>query len=551
MNLIDLARQVQARLLASLAVAAITLAALVAAAPDIGDLAPVASDRIAVVEPGALDIPRNPDTASRRISHARQLDWGAEGARQYHFMLPIDLPRTVDYAVFAPLLGGTSRLFVNGVPGEWSKNNAYHGPGFGAAHLLGPVPAGYLKNGFNRVDLVMKHDAHHAGARLIYFGESETLLRASATLSAWAASTHDLLRAAALLGLACSLLGLIAIREFPLYSGGLLLVLAAAPFFTPQPLERLVVTVAVTGTVLCLWPGTSPGRIVLQVFRGFAVVAVIATLLRCLLAYSSVSIPQPLLVVHIANLGLVPLVGIGLPLLLVSDVQAFISRLRRISQEQAVLIETKEDRLRTEIRVRAVLEERQRFTRDVHDGIGGHMQSLLMRMRMGKIPMEQVESEISRGIADLRLMVDSLDHVGNDLGAALSTFQTRAAKQMEAAGIDFTWRQDANLSDVQLPPQGILSLYRSMQEALTNCVRHSSATRVSIALGKTADGEQLRIEIEDNGGGMTQDMPAVGRGIRSMRERATLLGGVLTIGQPAAGSGTRIEIRIPAAAAPL
>lgn len=551
MHMIEFARLGQARLLASLAIAAITLAALVATVPNIGDLAPVASDRIAVVEPGALDIPRNPDTASRRISHFRQLDWGAEGARQYHFMLPIDLPRTVDYAVLAPLLGGPSHLFVNGVPGQQSKQTTYHGPGFGEAHLLGLVPAGHLKNGFNRIDVVMEEDVRHAGARLIYFGESETLAQASATLSAWAASTHDLLGLAALLGLACSLLGLVATREFPLYSGGLLLMLTTAPFFIPQPLEMLLVPVAATGALLCLWQRTSPARIVLQAFRGFAVVAVIATILRCVLAYSSVSIPQPLLVVHIANLGLVPLLGIGLPLLLVSDARAYLNRLRRISQEQAVLIETKEDQLRTEIRTRAVLEERQRFTRDVHDGIGGHMQSLLMRIRMGKIPMEQVEGEISKGIADLRLMVDSLDHVGNDLGAALATFQTRAGKQMEAAGIEFKWRQDADVSDLQLPPQGILSLYRTMQEALTNCVRHSGASRVSIALGKTAGGEQLRVEIEDNGCGVKQDMPASGRGIRSMRERATLLGGVLTIGQPAAGRGTRIEIRIPAAAIPL
>jgi two-component system NarL family sensor kinase len=89
-------------------------------------------------------------------------------------------------------------------------------------------------------------------------------------------------------------------------------------------------------------------------------------------------------------------------------------------------------------------------------------------------------------------------------------------------------------------------VYRIMQEALTNCVRHSGASRFSIELVSDAQAGNISIAIEDNGGGITQDLPAVGRGMRSMRERAALLGGTLAIAHPAVGSGTRITLIIPA-----
>ena len=67
----------------------------------------------------------------------------------------------------------------------------------------------------------------------------------------------------------------------------------------------------------------------------------------------------------------------------------------------------------------AILEERQRFTRDIHDGIGGQLVSLLLRARRGKLGKNEMIQEIQSGINDLRLIVDSMDHVGDDLSSAL------------------------------------------------------------------------------------------------------------------------------------
>jgi signal transduction histidine kinase len=538
--------------LVTFGVAFMTIAILWATAPDVGGIMPVASDRIVLVDPGTLDLPRNPDAASRRVSFERQFDWGAVGSRQYHFSLPIDLPRNQGYSVLVPMLGGESSLHINSILSKRSEPNTFTGPGFGVEHLLGRVPASYLKSAFNRVDLVMRSDPTHTGARLIYFGETNQLLRASETLIKWASSVHTTLMIGAMLGLACSLLGLYVVPKSPLYAGGLIIALMVMPLLFPmtqRPFEMILVPVSLAGLALSLSRSTQSRTVMLAAFRGFALVLAVSLTLRGLLAFSSVSFSQPLPVIHIANLGMLPLLGIGLPLLLGSDLRNFrakVANLRHFASEQAALVMTKDKQLHEEIRSRAVLEERQRFTRDVHDGIGGHMQSLLMRVRMGKIPMAQVESEISKGIADLRLVVDSLDHVGNDLGAAMATFQTRARHQLDAANIEFAWHQSADFDQIKLTPQAILGVYRIMQEALTNCVRHSGACRFSIELANDTGAGQISIAIEDNGAGIPEEVPMAGRGMRSMRERAALLGGTLAIAHPAVGSGTRITLIIPA-----
>lgn len=538
-------------LLWTLAVAFTTLAIIVALKPEIGGIAPVGSDRIVVVEPGRQDLPRNPDAASRQLSYRRQLDWGAAGSRQYHFVLPVDLATDQGYSVFAPMLGGPSSLYINSIENGDSKPGAFKGPGLGSESLLARVPSNYLKTAFNRVDLVMRSDPHHAGARLVYFGETSKLVRASQGLVKWSAFLHTTLMTGAILGLACSLLGLYVAGRSPLHAGALLIALTMIPILlvgAPRSLEMAMVPASMVGMALCLWGSRAGSARMMPVFRGFVIVLGVATMLRGLLAFSSMHWPDPLLVAHVTNLGLFPMLGIGIPLLLVSDLKGFRARvvgLRRIASEQAALVATKDMQLHEEIRHRAILEERQRFTRDVHDGIGGHMQSLLMRLRMGKIPMAQVESEISKGIADLRLVVDSLDHLGNDLGAAMATFQTRARKQLDAANIDFTCHQGADFGDAKLQPQAILSVYRILQEALTNCVQHAGASRFWIQLDRDAGTGDLSIVIEDDGKGMPQASPVAGRGVRSMQERAGLLRGTLAIGAPIEGSGTRIVLSIP------
>jgi signal transduction histidine kinase len=88
-------------------------------------------------------------------------------------------------------------------------------------------------------------------------------------------------------------------------------------------------------------------------------------------------------------------------------------------------------------------------------------------------------------------------------------------------------------------PSGVeLSVYRIVQEALTNALKHARATSVTVAL---AYGERLEVEVIDDGGA-TAGSP--GHGLMGMRERVALLGGELEAGR-ADGGGFRVAARLP------
>ena len=93
-----------------------------------------------------------------------------------------------------------------------------------------------------------------------------------------------------------------------------------------------------------------------------------------------------------------------------------------------------------------------------------------------------------------------------------------------------------------------LSIYRLVQEALTNIAKHAAASRVAVTV--TREEEQLRVEVADNGQGFVPDVDTErprrrsGIGLVSMRERAELLGGTLEI-DTSPGQGTRLTARIP------
>jgi len=100
----------------------------------------------------------------------------------------------------------------------------------------------------------------------------------------------------------------------------------------------------------------------------------------------------------------------------------------------------------------------------------------------------------------------------------------------------------------RIPDRAATAAYRIAQEALTNVARHSGASRVDISL-RAEEGE-LHLSVEDDGMGLAPEQlgESKGLGVIGMRERASLIGGTLSIG-PGAGGGVRIDLRIPLDAA--
>jgi two-component system sensor histidine kinase UhpB len=96
-----------------------------------------------------------------------------------------------------------------------------------------------------------------------------------------------------------------------------------------------------------------------------------------------------------------------------------------------------------------------------------------------------------------------------------------------------------------LEPEAELAVYRIAQESLTNIARHAKATRVTVALEGSVDSLVLRVT--DNGRGFTGE-PEEHGGLRSMRERALLIGAALAI-KPAAPTGVEVRLEVPAVGA--
>ena len=106
--------------------------------------------------------------------------------------------------------------------------------------------------------------------------------------------------------------------------------------------------------------------------------------------------------------------------------------------------------------------------------------------------------------------------------------------------ISISLQENTSLRD--LPEATAISIYRVVQEALQNVVKHSNATEASVICAR--DSKQICVRIEDNGAGFDPGRARHGIGLDGMRERLRLVGGALKI-ESKPGAGTRIEARIP------
>lgn len=207
--------------------------------------------------------------------------------------------------------------------------------------------------------------------------------------------------------------------------------------------------------------------------------------------------------------------------------------------------------------VEAQEEERRRLARELHDGAGQMLTTLLVRLKM--LEQQAAQPPLQQGLAaTLDLVAATVEQV-RDLSyrlrpAALEEFglavalRTLVAEMLEDAGI--TTRCRLELGAAALSHGVEVSLYRIAQEALTNVLRHAHAENVAVEL--TARNGIVRLQIRDDGCGFTPHQPTVQNGKRhlgliSMNERAQMVGGLLQV-TSAPGQGTTIRVDLPLAA---
>jgi signal transduction histidine kinase len=189
--------------------------------------------------------------------------------------------------------------------------------------------------------------------------------------------------------------------------------------------------------------------------------------------------------------------------------------------------------------------ERRRLARVLHDETGQALASILLGLRglernPGPEAIAQLRELAVETLREVRqLAVDLHPKALDDFGlvAALERLIETWGSQ---AGIEVVFA--ARLGDDEVSEDASTAIYRIVQEALTNVVKHAAARHVSILL--TRKNERVVAVIEDDGQGFDPGRESEGSGIQSMRERVELLDGRLRI-ESSAGSGTTLVVEVP------
>ena len=202
--------------------------------------------------------------------------------------------------------------------------------------------------------------------------------------------------------------------------------------------------------------------------------------------------------------------------------------------------------------------ERQRIARDLHDNVAQDLSSVVLKIKTLFDGHDAIDPELHRrgesaarvmkkAVADVRsiaygLRPPALDQLG--LVRALENYCQEVAGRTRLI-IDFF---SAGMESGNLDSDAEINIYRMLQEAINNVAKHARATTVTVRVVRSHPDIILRIEDNGNGFDMDARLPAAAEenrmGVRSMEERARLIGGSMEI-QSLVGRGTRVIFTIP------
>jgi signal transduction histidine kinase len=220
-----------------------------------------------------------------------------------------------------------------------------------------------------------------------------------------------------------------------------------------------------------------------------------------------------------------------------------------IAQQAAIAIENA--RLYERAQEVAVLEERQRLSRELHDSVSQALYSIALGAKTARAlvdrdpgavadPLDFVLAQAERGLAEMRALIfelrpEALEQEG--LTGALR-------KQVDALQARHHLEVELMLGEEpEAPIPAKEALYRIAQEAMQNTIKHPAATELRVSV--TCSSDEIALEIRDNGKGFDTGASFPGHlGLSSMRERVQRPSGMLEL-ESTPGAGTLIRARLP------
>jgi len=229
------------------------------------------------------------------------------------------------------------------------------------------------------------------------------------------------------------------------------------------------------------------------------------------------------------------------------------SLLTSIADHVGVVVESA--RLRQRVEQTAVLEERGRLARELHDSVTQLLYSINLFAKAGRDAykldhfeqgdkyLSRLEDTTSQAVKEMRLLLYELRPPELEQEGLLGTIQLRLDAVEGRAGVK---TQLLVNSAVDIPKAIEGELYYLIQEALNNVLKHARATSVTIEI--EADRDQISVKITDDGVGFDPDslLNRGGMGLVNMRERTEKLGGELTVlAEPEKGSTIQVYLKTP------
>lgn len=192
----------------------------------------------------------------------------------------------------------------------------------------------------------------------------------------------------------------------------------------------------------------------------------------------------------------------------------------------------------------AVVEERNRLARDLHDSVKQQVFAISMQLSAARTALSQTDTAYSSVMEAERLA----QQAGSELTTLINALRPAALESQTLAdavrGHVETWsRQNGIESEIVIQPMASVNpqtehaLFRVLQEALANVARHSGASRVKVSL--QAESDRVFLKVEDNGAGFDVERNRKGIGMDSMKERLLAVDGELEVSSEKS-KGTRL-----------
>lgn len=225
-------------------------------------------------------------------------------------------------------------------------------------------------------------------------------------------------------------------------------------------------------------------------------------------------------------------------------------RLIQIFADQAA-VAIEHARLTRQVQEMAILEERHRLSRELHDSVNQLLYSIMLYSEATLRQMEQADWERARhhverlresaqeALKEMRMLIFELrPSILGQLGLRAALEQRlRSVEEQVGLNAALKWRVNSPL-DKRLEE----TLYGIAQEALNNIVKHAQARNLFVHVVQS--GQSLILRIEDDGVGMdVENLPPAGMGLKTMRERAEAAGGKLSL-QSTPGQGTVVTFEV-------